>query len=85
MSMSEYIDKHVAYNLLKDEADSHMLPASHEAYERAAQIIDQIKPIYAEWVFMMQNNGYLWKCSLCNANFENRFNYCPYCGAKMYG
>lgn len=82
--MSEFIDKHAAYIALKNEADSHMLPASHEAYERAARIIDQMQPVYGEWLFVMLNNGYLWKCSLCYANFENRFYYCPYCGAKMY-
>lgn len=82
--MSQYIDKQAAYSLLKSEADSHMLPASHEAYERAARIIDQMKPIYGNWEFVMQNNGYLWRCSLCKANFQNRFHYCPYCGAEMY-
>lgn len=82
--MSQFIDKHAAYSALKAEVESHLLPALRDAYERAARIIDQMKPVYGEWLFHEQKNGYLWKCSLCNANFENRFNYCPYCGAKMY-
>lgn len=41
--MSELIDKHAAYKALKHEADTHMLPESKEAYEKAARIIDQMK------------------------------------------
>lgn len=82
--MSQFIDKYAAYEALKHEAEMHELPASREAYERAARIIDQMKPVYGEWLFLEQKNGYLWKCSLCNSNFENRFHFCPYCGSMMY-
>lgn len=40
----QYIDKHEAYMLIKHEAETHELPASKEAYERAAQIVDQMRP-----------------------------------------
>lgn len=40
----EYIDKHEAYMLLKHEVETHELPASKEAYERAMRIIDMMKP-----------------------------------------
>lgn len=40
----EYIDKHEAYRLIKNEADTHELPATKVAYERAANIISMIKP-----------------------------------------
>ena len=38
------IDKSKAYKALKHEADTHMLPEYKEAYERAARIIDKMKP-----------------------------------------
>lgn len=39
----EYIDKHEAYLLLKHKAETYMLPATKEAYEIAAILIDSIK------------------------------------------
>lgn len=39
----EYIDKHEAYLLLKHKAETYMLPATKEAYEKAAILIDSIK------------------------------------------
>ena len=45
--MRDLIDKHEAYYVLKAEADSHMLPESHEAYERSARIIDQMHLVKA--------------------------------------
>ena len=39
----EYIDKHEAYLLLKQKAETYMLPTTKEAYERAARLIDSIK------------------------------------------
>ena len=35
------------------------------------------------WMFHEQKNGYLWKCSNCKGNFDQRFSYCPHCGAEM--
>lgn len=40
--MNEMIFKRAAYEALKHEAETHELPASKEAYERAARIIDQM-------------------------------------------
>ena len=40
-----YIDKHEAYRLIKHEAETHELPASKEAYERAARIVAQMHPV----------------------------------------
>lgn len=39
-----YIDQHEAYMLIKHEAETHELPATKEAYERAALIVDQMRP-----------------------------------------
>ena len=40
-----YIDQHEAYMLIKHEAETRELPASKEAYERAARIVDQMRPV----------------------------------------
>ena len=45
--MSDLISKSEAYGAIKHEAESHELPASREAYERSARIIDQIHPVKA--------------------------------------
>lgn len=39
----KYIDKHEAYLLLKHKAETYMLPATKEAYEKAAILIDSMK------------------------------------------
>lgn len=41
--VKEYIDKREAYLLLKHKAETYMLPATKEAYEKAARLIDSIK------------------------------------------
>lgn len=41
----EYIDKHEAYLLLKHKAETYMLPATKEAYEKAAILIDSLPAI----------------------------------------
>lgn len=47
----EYIDKRKAWTALKAEAESHELPASKEAYKRAARIIDQMPTVQImEWI-----------------------------------
>lgn len=45
--MSDLIEKSEAYSAIKHEADTHELPASREAYERSARIIDQMHPVKA--------------------------------------
>lgn len=94
--MLELIDKEAAYIALKREAEAHMLPESHEAYIRAARIIDQMKPIEAEpvrhghWIFREEATPeYLpWDmwCSCCGEYHDSddyNDRYCSKCGAKM--
>lgn len=68
----------------------------HESYStmmlyEIADMIDDAPTIEAEpvrrgrWMFIEEKNGYLWKCSNCKGNFDQRFSYCPHCGAKMDG
>lgn len=45
--MNDLIYKSEAYRFIKAEAESHELPASREAYERAARIIDKMRPVKA--------------------------------------
>ena len=40
----QFIDQHEAYMLIKHEAETHELPATKEAYERAAQIVSRMRP-----------------------------------------
>lgn len=40
---------------------------------------------HGRWMFIEQKSDYLWKCSNCKGNFDQRFSYCPHCGADMEG
>lgn len=40
---------------------------------------------HGHWMFLEQKSGYLWTCSNCKGNFDQRFSYCPHCGADMEG
>lgn len=57
----------------------------------AHEFIDNVPTIEFEpfrrggWIFHMQATGYLWKCSECGGNSENRYAFCPFCGALMWG
>ena len=95
------IDKEAAYIALKREAEAHLLPDSHEAYERAARIIDQMKPVEAEpmrhgWWIAIDNKTA--KCSCCGwyqnairaasiseGSFGKVYRFCTACGARMDG
>lgn len=88
----QYIDRHEAYMLIRNEAGTHELPASKEAYERAARIVAQMRP---ENIAIMEQKIGRWinirplltaaRCSECKSAFAEKTNFCPYCGAKMEG
>lgn len=40
---------------------------------------------HGHWIFHDMMTLYVWKCSECKGNSEQRFAYCPYCGARMDG
>lgn len=74
----QYIDRHKAYMLIKHEAETHELPASKEAYERAARIMAQMHPVNiaimeqktGRWIphkapFPIQS---VYSCSKCNSS-----------------
>ena len=75
----QYIDRHEAYQLIMHEAETHELPTSKEAYERAARIVAQMHPEkldiphcpeYGKWiphkaVFPIQS---VYSCSKCNSS-----------------
>lgn len=42
--IKRYINQYEAYMLIKHEAETHELPASKEAYEKAARIVAQMRP-----------------------------------------
>jgi hypothetical protein len=63
--------------------------AMEDMLEFFIELIDKQPTIEAEpvrhghWMFLEQKSGYLWTCSNCKGNFDQRFSYCPYCGAEM--
>ena len=86
----QYIDRHEAYMFIKHEAETHELPASKEAYERAARIVAQMHPVN---IAIMEQKTGRWinirplltaaRCSECKSAFAEKTNFCPNCGAKM--
>ena len=96
--MLELIDKHAAYEALKEEAETHELPASREAYERAARIIDQMRPVertHGRWyVFknpkwpaydVLQCSECKWEIHKSKMNKRDNYFFCPECGTEMLG
>lgn len=84
---NDLISRHEAYMLIEHEAETHELPASKEAYERAARIVAQMCPVNI--TIMEQKTGW-WAGTVCTACGEStsdyyNCNYCPRCGAKMEG
>ena len=72
----QLIDKGKAYLALKHEVETHMLPEYREAYERAARIIGQMKPVdaialrHGHWIQTSEedDNGAIeCRCSICGA------------------
>lgn len=78
--MTEYIDKHEAYTLLKDLEAAYIYPPVREAYGTAARRIDQIRPAdvqpvkhgrwlehHAIWIDQPEIEGWFVqaKCSEC--------------------
>lgn len=97
----EYIYKHEAYLLLKNKAETYMLPATKEAYEKAAILIDSIKthevqPVkHGRWVCIEAEPEKVW-CDNCKTTYrssdllnigadDEKVNFCPNCGARMDG
>lgn len=85
----ECISKYQAYSALRSEAAEHEFPASKEAFERAARIIDQIPAAdvrevrRGEW--KINSDGYYPYCSVCGCEPRKMSKYCPDCGAEMCG
>lgn len=77
--MAEYILKSMAYYMLKQEAETHNLPASKEAYERAADIVSQLKErdvrqvIHGHWEEISGYGGWgdtYYRCSVCGEEWH---------------
>lgn len=97
--MSDYILRNAAYYALKNEADIHKLPASKEAYERAARIVDQMQPEdvqpmkHGEWYpyyrpitdfdGISRRCEKVFICSCCGGSSDKATRYCGNCGADM--
>ena len=95
----EFIDKHEAYLLLKQKAETYMLPATKEAYEKAAILIGSLPTIEAEpvkhgrWIEQEHIFGSTllryYECSECHVKVlggeRMEFLYCPMCSCRMDG
>lgn len=90
----QYIDRHEAYMLIKHEAETHELPASKEAYERAARIVAQMHPVNiaimeqktGRWI--MDTTQFLpeYVCTNCKSRFPlvaSEGNYSTLCCKNM--
>ena len=87
-----YINQSKAYKMLKHEADVHELPATKEAYERAARIIDSMDSEDVEFIKhgrWERRAKDIYACTECTNEVSYRqsrsFSLCPYCGARMDG
>ena len=96
----EYIDKHEAYLLLKHKAETYMLPATKEPYEKAAILIDSMKTIEVKpmkrgsierltnaeryEVFYKSRKDFDGKCSECGAFVFDTDKLCSMCGAVFH-
>ena len=74
--MPDYLLKSRAYHALKNEADTHLLPASKEAYERSALIVDQMKPEDVQPITQTENMSTVafcdrFICKNCDIHLEN--------------
>lgn len=54
----------------------------------AADVVEVRHGEWKEWwpgdcSLIMTGEEMLWRCSLCEAKYVSRHNYCPNCGAKM--
>jgi len=88
--IKRYINQYETYMLIKHEAETHELPASKEAYERATQIVAQMRPVN---IAIMEQKTGRWmpikplvtaaRCSECKRAFTDTTNFCPHCGARM--
>lgn len=96
--MPELIDKQAAYEALKHEAETHEFYESKKAYEHAARIIDQMRPVerkHGRWyVFknprwpaydVLQCSECKWEIHKSKMNRSDNYYFCPECGAEMMG
>lgn len=88
--MNKYINKRDAYEAIKHEAETHMLPASKEAYERAARIIDSMRSEATQWkvdkniIVCEQCYGVVATYGL-GEHYSVVYKFCPYCGREVRG
>lgn len=54
----------------------------HEACDMAIAALDKET---GKWIYEEFADGWpAWKCSCCGNHGRGDYNYCPWCGAKMY-
>lgn len=78
--------------LLVSELHMTRCPTWNEVYNAIGELpsADVVHVVHGKWIREWWHSGGVRKCSTCNItqtvnvyNGEVKFNYCPYCGAKM--
>lgn len=66
------------------EMDGYLSPYMERMID-ACHTVDTAK--HGEWIRLGQlsRTNWLWRCKLCGCPQDYNHNYCPNCGAKMYG
>lgn len=78
------IDADEVFRIRDEQCDNcECLEPCFDCVIKRTPTLEVVPVVHGRWVFNPQKDGYLWKCSECNGNFEQTYRYCPYCGAKM--
>lgn len=89
---NDLISRSGAVGILRAKADMAVCTDGQIVYENAARIIEKLPAVDAapvrrgEWTEPYK--GEIWDyyvCSLCNFLSDNKYIYCPGCGARMDG
>ena len=55
-----------------------------EAIEKVIEALST-EPVTGKWIYSEIADGWpTWTCSSCGMHGRGGYNYCPWCGAKMY-
>ena len=86
MTKDEAIEKVIdAFSAWESEYDTgDDWSAEHEACEMAVEALAK-EPVHGKWIYEELYEGWpSWICTVCGMHGRGDYNYCPWCGAKMY-
>lgn len=79
-ALRDWVRDHWTEDFTGDDAGSEFVDIIDHA-----ETIEQSPIVHAHWIKKNYDSvdGTIYKCSNCNTEFFNAWNYCPDCGAKM--